>query len=122
MHRAVTTSRTHAHLKDSMFRDHVAEQATVEAAQRRWLFHRDHDNDGRDPDPKSRQCRCLKEGENGRCRQNIACTPERSKMRSAVRLDSDDASADTASDVLVIPLPANIRDAGVNSSERNARL
>ncbi len=121
MCRSLAASRLQAHLKDSMFRDHVAEQATVEAAQRRWLFHRGNDNTFLGPGPKTRQCH-LKEGENGRCRQNIACTPERSKMRSAVRLDSDDASADTASDVLVIPLPAKIRDAGVNSSERNARL
>jgi|LauGreSuBDMM15SN_2_FD.fasta_scaffold687829_2 hypothetical protein len=41
-------------------------------------------------------------------------------MRSAVRLNSDDASAEAASDVLVIPLPAKIRDAGVDSNECNA--
>ena len=41
-------------------------------------------------------------------------------MRSAVRLNSDDASAEAASDVLVIPLPEKIRDAGVDSNERNA--
>ena len=43
----------------------------------------------------------------------ITCAPERSKMRSAVRLNSDVASAEAASDVLVIPLPAKMRDAGV---------
>ena len=38
--------------------------------------------------------------------------PTREQMRRAVRPDNDDASAEIAPDVLVIPLPAKIRDAG----------
>ncbi len=37
-----------------------------------------------------------------------ANAPEMSKIRRAVRLDSSEASAGAASDVLVIPLPASM--------------
>ena len=37
-----------------------------------------------------------------------ANAPEMSKIRRAVRLDSNEASAGAASDVLVMPLPASM--------------